>query len=52
MQKLLKSAIVLWSYWKNKSGTFLWTSVSRFLLSSTASGNNKEYLIAVFKYWF
>jgi len=38
---------------KNKSGTFLWTAVSRvilFLHSSVASGNNKEYLTAVFKY--
>jgi len=39
---------------KNKSGTFLWTAVSRvivFLHSSTASSNNKEYLTAVFTYW-
>jgi len=52
-QKLLKSVNVSWSYWKNKSGTFLWTAVSRvivFLHSSTASGNNKEYFTAVFKY--
>jgi len=28
-QKLLKSANVTRSYWTNKSGTFLWTAVSR-----------------------
>jgi len=53
MPKLLKSANVSWSYWKNKSGTFLWTAVSRvilFLHSSIASSKNKEYLTAVFKY--
>jgi len=52
-QKLLKSANVSLSYEKNKSGMFLWTVVSRvivFLHSSIASGNNKEYLTAVFKY--
>jgi len=38
---------------KNKSSTFLWTTVSRvivFLHSSIASGNNKEYLTAVLDY--
>jgi len=38
---------------KNKSSTFLWTAVSKvivFLHSLIASGNNKEYLTAVFKY--
>jgi len=38
---------------KNISGTFLWIAVSRvivFLHSSTANGNNKKYLTAVFKY--
>ena len=52
-QKLLKSASVSRSYWKNKSGMFLWTAVSRvilFLHGSIASSNNKKYLTAVFKY--
>jgi len=35
---------------KNKSGTFLWTTVSRVIHSSIASGNSKEYLTPVFKH--
>jgi len=52
-QKLLILANVSRSYLKIKSGTFLWTAVSRvivFLHSSTASSDNKEYSTAVFKY--
>jgi len=50
----LSMANVSRSYKKKKSGKFLWTAISRvilFLYSSIASGNNKEYLTAVFKYW-
>jgi len=45
MQKILKLAIVSRSYSKNKSGTFLWNTVSRvilFLYSSLVSDNTKN----------
>jgi len=52
-QNLLKSANVSWSYSKNKTGMFFTdrsVEGNTFLHSSISSGNNKEYLTAVFKY--
>jgi len=52
-KKLSKLVNVSRSYSKNNSDTFLWTAMSRvmlFLHRSIASGSNKEYLTAVFKY--
>jgi len=52
-QNLLKSADVSWSYSKNKTGMFFMdfsVEGNTFLHSSISSGNNKEYLAAVFKY--
>jgi len=52
-QNLLKSANVSRSYSKNKNGMFFMdhsVEGNAFLHSSISSGNNKEYLTAVFKY--
>jgi len=52
-QNLLKSANVSRSYSKNKTGMFFMdcsVEGNTFLHSSISSGNNKEYLTAVFKY--
>jgi len=50
---LLKLANVSQSYSKNKTGMFFMdrsVEGNTFLHSSISSGNNKEYLTAVFKY--